>query len=237
VRSIDTLIRALKREGVWFSLDLLQVYCAGDAAAALLNWVKPGSNTATVGAGSPTFTPNLGYTFNGTTDYLNTNFTPNTHGVAMKGGAPVNMMGAAYERTNISSGSYALAGQNATGQSFSLRPRGSSNLMAIGVNCSATTMGSITDSRGLTVAQREADDTISVFKNGALSTTNGTVQSASVLSSQPLYVAARNNNSTADSFRASTIGAVAAGARLNPGQHLGFYNALQSYMTDLGANV
>lgn len=65
---VDALVRGLKDDGVWNSLDWLTLLAAETQQAALLNVRKPTKTLTT--ANTPTFTANRGFTGNGTTSYL-----------------------------------------------------------------------------------------------------------------------------------------------------------------------
>jgi hypothetical protein len=72
----NTLVEDLKTAGVWSKLDLFYVFATdGDSDYATLNWKTPASFQATK-VNSPTFISNEGYQGNGSSAYLNTNFTP-----------------------------------------------------------------------------------------------------------------------------------------------------------------
>lgn len=78
--AIDTLVGALKAGGAWAKADAIYILAAHDAQAALLNW-KSASYNATA-TNTPTFAADSGYTFDGSTNYLDTNFNPSTAGGA-----------------------------------------------------------------------------------------------------------------------------------------------------------
>jgi hypothetical protein len=73
--TIDTMVKALVAAGVWDVLDVLHVYAAADAQASRINWVDPGTYDGTSTA-MPTFTADEGYTGNGTSSYVDSNFNP-----------------------------------------------------------------------------------------------------------------------------------------------------------------
>jgi hypothetical protein len=77
----NTLLLALKAGGVWTKLDILYIFANdGGSDFATLNWKSPLSNQATL-INTPTFTNNQGFTGNGTSSFINTNFNPATQGV------------------------------------------------------------------------------------------------------------------------------------------------------------
>src|SRR3990167_508614 len=76
---IDTLVRALKADGIWSLLDVLYVTAAADNQAAGINWKSPGTFTAIV-LGTPAFVADRGYT-GSASNALNTNYIPASDGV------------------------------------------------------------------------------------------------------------------------------------------------------------
>lgn len=77
----ETLIGDLKTAGVWDKLDVFYVFATdGDSDYATLNWKAPSSHQVTK-VNSPTFTTNSGFTGNGTSSYLDTNYSASDDGV------------------------------------------------------------------------------------------------------------------------------------------------------------
>lgn len=75
----NKLIVDLKAGGVWNKLDTLRVYATdGSSNFALIDWKRLSLCTA---VNSPTFTTNQGFTSNGTSSYLDVNFTPSINSV------------------------------------------------------------------------------------------------------------------------------------------------------------
>jgi len=77
----NTLVEDLKTAGVWDKLDVFYVFATdGDSDYATLNWKSP-TSFQTTKVNSPTFTANGGFTGNGSSSYLDTNFDPSVSGV------------------------------------------------------------------------------------------------------------------------------------------------------------
>ena len=72
--AINDLITSLKTAGIWSLLDFFQIYAAHDSQAATLNWVS--SSFTAVPNGSPTWTADVGYSTNGSSQYISTGFRP-----------------------------------------------------------------------------------------------------------------------------------------------------------------
>lgn len=77
----NTLLTSLKSTGVWAKLDVFYVFAQdGGSAFGTLNWKNPNANQSTL-VNAPTFVSNQGFTGNGTSSYIDTNFNPATQGV------------------------------------------------------------------------------------------------------------------------------------------------------------
>ncbi len=77
----NTLLASLKSTGVWAKLDVFYVFAQdGGADFGTLNWKNPNANQSTL-LNAPTFVSNGGFTGNGTSSYIDTNFNPVTQGV------------------------------------------------------------------------------------------------------------------------------------------------------------
>jgi len=75
----NQLVVDLKAGGVWNKLDTLAVFATnGNIDFALIDWKRLSQYTA---VNSPTFTTNEGFTGNGTSSYVDSNFNPSTSGV------------------------------------------------------------------------------------------------------------------------------------------------------------
>ena len=70
----SVLLSSLKTAGVWSKLDTFANFATdGSSDFALIDWKRLTQYTA---VNSPTFTTNQGFNGNGTSSYINTNFTP-----------------------------------------------------------------------------------------------------------------------------------------------------------------
>jgi len=75
----NELIVDLKAAGVWSKLDTFSVFATdGNSDFALIDWKRLSQYTA---VNSPTFTTNEGFSGNGTSSYIETNFIPSINGV------------------------------------------------------------------------------------------------------------------------------------------------------------
>jgi len=233
---VSTMVAAWKTAGTWTVIDDAWLLVAENAAQALTSLKQ---KRLAVAVNAPAFTIDRGYAFGGTA-YIDTLFIPGTHFVAMTG---TNLHIAVYERTNVATTNVAAAGcVNSSSLSLTMNPRSASNFMATQVNCQSIgpSGDTVSDSRGLSVGSRNgtlAADVLA-YKNGVAVApfTVGTL--GSTRPTAKLYIGARSDAAnTAGGFRAATEGFVSVGAAIPAGQQPGFYNALQSFMAAVGANV
>jgi hypothetical protein len=75
---IDAVIVSLKTNGIWTKLDALYMFAAADAQASLLNWKSTSFNATNVSATA--FATDVGYTGDGASDYIDSNFNILTGG-------------------------------------------------------------------------------------------------------------------------------------------------------------
>ncbi len=228
---VAQFIGAEKDAGTWARTDDYWLLCAESSVQALTSLKQRRLATVT---DAPTFTTDRGYAFNGTTQYLDTGFIPDTHKVAM---ATNEARFSTYERTNVAANSYASGIINGTSIRFVCLPRSGTNTIQLAANTNSTNMvGTTTDSRGLTSTSRTAAGVCSFYKNGSFVETYSPPLGSS-LPTISLYIGGYNNAGVAAGFRASTLGFASIGASLTAAQELASYNAMQAYMTAIGANV
>lgn len=227
-RVVDRLIRSLRDNGTWVLTDDIWLLAAENAVQSLISLKQLRTATA---INSPTFAADRGYVFNGTTNYINTNFIPLTHAVAMTG---TDMAWGVYERTNLASqgfhGAFMLTTRN-----LDLRPRSHLDTLGAAMNCSITSPIASLDGRGLSTGYRSGS-TYGIARNGVSATTFSPASNGTTLPSIALFLGCENVNGVAMTFRAASVGYAVAGKSdiaLSPA----FCDAMQAYMTAVGANV
>ncbi len=233
---VRTLVQAWKAAGTWPLIDDCWLLVAENALQARTSLKQ---RRLSVEVAVPMFTIDRGYTFNGTTQYIDTGFIPSTHKVAMTG---TNMHVAVYERTNLASNNVAAGCLNFSTQNLAVTPRNATGALSVSLNSQANGPGGdvLADSRGLSVGSRNGTLAADVlgYKNGVAVAPFAPGTLASALPTVKVFIGAIcNNSSVAASFRAATEGFVSVGAAIPVGQQPAFYNALQTFMAAVGANV
>ena len=165
-----TMVDSLVSADVWRKLDTFYLFAAhtnGDGEA-LLNWIDPGTNDATL-VNAPAFVALEGFTGDDAAAYINSNFNPSTDGVYYSlNSASIHC----YIRTDVQENRIDL-GLDAIGDTSRTQiiARLSTDDFRGRVNgVGAADIASL-DSRGLFSAVRENATTIKTYKNGALTQT------------------------------------------------------------------
>jgi len=224
---INDMIKSLKLAGVWDRLDALYIMAAETAQAAQRNWIADQFNLSEVS--SPTFATDRGYTGNGTSSYLNTSLTPGSSAQYARNSA----MLAVWCRTNTTpAGASFDIGQGGGASSSGLTCKSSTGALNGYLNGStAVSQAAIATGVGFAAVDRADASTIRLYKTGSQLTT-AAVASAALNTSAPYSLLAVNG---INQFSANQLAAAAIGSSLNDVQHTAFYNAVNTYLTAVGA--
>jgi hypothetical protein len=212
----NQLVVDLKAGGIWSKLDTFAVFATdGDSDYALIDWKRLSDYTA---FNSPTFTTNEGFTGNGTSSYINTNWNPNTQGVnytqndACFGGWRLN---------NINNPASRFMGATIT---ISMRD---DNNVVHRINGSGNASSSLNGAGiGLRVLNRTNSTDIQMIVDNTLQTST---QTSVTPPSSNLHLLSRGDGS---SFSLSQIATALAGANLVT-ESTDLYNALNTYITSI----
>jgi len=231
---VATFIAAEMASGAWWRTDDYQGLWAESAAQSLTSIKQRRLATAT---NSPTFTADRGYTFNGTTNYIDTGFTPGTHAVSM---ATTSVHIETYERVDPGTNSVSVGCSSSGSRALSIRPRVAGNA-SVSANAGAATYTlPVSTSLGMTQTGRNGPLVTDVYgaKNGVdMTRTTDPAAAGASLPVDPIAIGCLYSSGVAQSFRAASVGFVAYGAALNGTQRLARYNNVQAWATAVGAQV
>lgn len=204
--------------------DRLWIHGLSNSIAARTSFVNP-SSTMITAVNSPTFTANVGYNGNGTTSYLNLNFTPSTQAVKF---SQNNASFGIYCRTNLDAINVSLGSYDTQFTQIRLLQGGSSYGYLFDAGGVGVT-SALSDSLGLYSIKRVLT-TVDLYKRGIFKSTSGVVASSVPTISQ--YALCRNSNGTPDSLdtRVNSLTFYASGSV----NQLNFYNAVQALGTSIG---
>lgn len=218
---INQLITALKTAGVWNKLDMLKVFAAADAQAALLDW-RSATYDASVVSG-PTFTADRGYAGDGAASYVNLAWAPSNGVNFLQDSACL----FGWSRTAAQEANFWLGTGTANGAQ--LNPRSTLDAFAYRINQASSSAPANTDGSGLFAADRSGASAHQAYRNGAALGAAGSVASAA---RSAVVLNMGRVNST---FSARQCSAVGAGSSLSAIEHAALYSALNTYMVAVGA--
>jgi len=218
----NQLIVDLKAAGIWILLDTFYVFATdGDSNFATLNWKSP-TQFRCGKVGNPTFTTNGGFTGNGTSSYLNTNWVPSTNGVNYT--LNLSSLGLYSE-----SSSCVIGARNGDSQRIFLNTFDGSSLLSYSINSLVSTLGNSAGA-GFYNMNRTSSTSMRTYKNGSSlgvsSRTSGSIPSVSI------FLLAQNNNGVADNFSAGQIRMFYSASDLT-GKQSAFNNAWNAYNSSL----
>ncbi len=157
---IDQLMVALVNSGIFAKLDLFYMLCAADSQAARLNWIFPGTNTATA-QNSPTFTADHGYTGDGIAAYLDSGLAGNAAAFYKQASATIFVVSLTDGQSNLGD-----AGANAQSNTGNLGCRDTSNRVIGRIGNTANVTGPNTNGIGV-FAVSKLGTVQTVYANGS----------------------------------------------------------------------
>lgn len=238
IANIDNFVTMLKDSLSITSLsekfDAIYILANQTAEAGLKNLIKRSHDATAVN--SPTFTAWEGYTGNGSTQYLNTNYNPNTQGVRfVQNSASLGV----YSRTNQVSNSIEMglvnSGIGETQINLSIRYTGDKLYGRINTANADYSEYNNADSRGFFALSRTGSTEFNVYKNGAGVETQASTSTA--IYSGNMFILAQNNGGNPNLFSNKQIAFAFIGAGLDATEVRKVYNCIQAYMTGIGKQV
>jgi len=227
--SYNSFVVSGKSHGWWDKFDVLYVFCqeTNSGGEALLNWKNPtGDDNCT--NNSATFTALEGFTGNGSSAYLDTNFNPSTEGVNYTlNDASIYV----YVRNDVTA-TAAAVGCQASGYYAGVWPRNSSNIYACQLNDTGASTAGNTATPGLYGADRTASDNIVLSMNGTAMTTSS-ISSATIPNAN-FYIMTRPGSSAYATYQ---ISIVAIGGSLTDTIRSNFNTDCETLMDALGKGV
>lgn len=227
---IQTVINELKASGNWTKLDRFWIHANQYQQAGLVSLVNPTSTPITE-VNAPAWVQNQGYTSNGSTSYLDSNYDPTINGVNF---TQDSCSLGVYNRTNVAENNYEIGTYNAgTTRNCYICSRGTINQCYANLNTNPALGIANSNSLGLIAASRTASTLTTVYRNGASIGTTASV-SASVQSVR-MFIGALSVDNVASVFSTKQISVsyIGSGAINNAS----IYTTIQNYMTSINSQV
>ena len=230
---VDNLVRSLKTAALFSKLDRLSLYVAENEASALTDIITRRLSTNVSGT---TFTVDGGYTGDGASSYINTNYNLVSDAVnySLNSAHHSLWMLSATEAAGVNvnfDGVY--DGTNLTDMITGISPQ------VIGrVNSPSEDIpGNGTDGyRGHWLANRSSATDGQLYLNGVQVGTNNALSAGGVPAFN-MFVFARNNFGSPALFTAGPIGCFSAGASFNATEAAAFSGILRAYMAAVGVQL
>jgi hypothetical protein len=231
----QTLITTLVNAAIWPLLDALYIFDAIDTATALTNLIS--SKYTGVVHGTMTFAANAGYTGDGTTGYIDTQFNPSTAGGAnyslnsasmgfyVTGGTTTSLMGAVYSTSNAD-GALLQNLASAGFYSFYSGLNEAYSTIAGGPALNGNPLGFIACSR----RGSSGNESAYFNDNVILSPTSG-AEPSTYLPNKSILIGAYNDTSGADQFTSTRYSAAFIGAGLTDAQMAVLATAINAFLT------
>lgn len=221
---IDTLVGGLKTAGVWSKLDAFYVTAAAEAQAARQNWIADQFNLSALN--SPAFTIDRGYAGDGAASYLETSFNPTT-AVSPKYTLNDAHLGV-WTRNDTQ---VAASGVIGNGNSRIGSATGNSTAGGRPVNSGTAVLLTTPGFPGHTVISRSNLALWEGYNNGI--DVGGGVTASTAVSNETIQILKAQGAGFCAAGQ--QIAAAHFGSNLTASDDLALYNALQTYMTAVGA--
>lgn len=227
---IAAFIDSMQGRGYWTRVDEAWLLANKTSANALIG--MKGLSNATIG-GTITFTPYRGFTSNGTTGYINTNFNPATDG------AQFNQDDCGfgfYSRTDQQSEGHDFGGRDATNFTR-IKSRSTANVVDTWVNQSVTnTSRANTSSTGFIYANRTAATVYGTYRNGVVIVSVNTGSSTGLLNVD-MSLGGQNNQGVVANFTTREYSFAMVGDAFTATEQVLIYGFLEVLLDHLGAGV
>jgi hypothetical protein len=230
----NTMVQSLVDGGVWDKLDVFYLFAQstnGDGEA-LKNWISPGTYDATA-VNAPTFTAFEGFTGDGSTSYIHTNYNPGDGGTYKY--TRLSASFGAYVRQMCSAGEYSLWGSGAS-PNFNQRAipnRGSaSRYMMINTNGTNILAFDNTDV-GVHVLSRDNHDDFDWY---APNDTYNYLKSSEIVNCG-IFIHAESNSGSPQYFSDGQISAAFGGSALSSEDVTVITNAIETAMDAMEKGV
>jgi hypothetical protein len=208
----NQLVVDLKDGGIWSKLDTFSVFATdGDSDFALIDWIRLTQYTA---VNSPTFTTNEGFSGNGTSSYIETNFIPSINGVNYT------LNNASRMAWVTGTGTTAIDGHGSAGNR-SIK-NNSNNHQINSINNLNTVLDNTAD--GYHAINRTSLTNVELFIG---TTQNSRTQTSTLLPITEQFILRNQTN-----YSTNKIWVYGMGASL-VSENTDFYNALNTYLTSL----
>ena len=231
--AVNQLVLDMKSAGIWSAMKAVYPMVGASAAACAQN-LKSSSFTGTFTSGW-TFA-STGVTGNGTSAYMDTNFSPFVSSTANSFHLSL------YSRTNTNVNAYDFAVNNNSANAYN--PEYSIRMQRADLKMS-TVMGdynnqfiaeTVANSLGFGIGTRTASNAMKLYKNGT-ALNSQTATSSTTYPNYNVYLGATNFGGSGSGYSSRQYAFASIGDGLTDTQASNFYTAVQAFQTTLSRQV
>ena len=233
----DLFFKTLVINGIWDRLDWMPAFAQTTSAGGLINCINPGTNNPTI-VNDPLFTALEGFTTDGLSKYINSNWKMITDGVNY---TLNDCSFGFYIRNNVATDEVAMGVRDDTpglDQVTYITPRAVSDGKCY-LRCNETMATYIralnADSRGMWIGNRTAVDDYALYKNTMELISGANVTSN--LTDLEFFIGAMNDDGVAANHTPYQFSMAFTGGGLTPVQTQVLTNAFEAYMESNGKGV
>lgn len=211
-------------------LDALYIVATNNTTTAALNLC--GTSFSLVTHGTLTFTADVGYTGDGSTGYLDTQWTPNGNGVnfTLNSGS----IGAYIQTNGAGTSNTDMMGTGTGGSTYTrFQPNNSGNFLW-DINGNSFPTATNANVQGAWVVARSSSTTTTVYKNGSTTFASSSSDSSGSMSTVDMTFFAVAGSSNFSNYQAS---AFFMSAGLTSTQAFALNNRINAFMSALGHNI
>lgn len=228
---INNAIIGLKANNGLSKADCCWVFSNYESVLSLQNWAKNDHNCSLVNA--PVHDPGAGFTGDGLTNYINSDYVPSTDADQLQlGNESIIVMSPVLAVSD----SRTLFGAQKTAAPitvFNMTFR-TANFDLMYINSDGTSNNNINVAAGEYIGYIRDNTSVQGYKNGSPSGVADTVNQAALLPYQ-IKILANATNNTAGNFYNGQIGFLWLGGGLTPEEHAGIVSTMQTFNTELNA--
>jgi hypothetical protein len=215
-------------------LDALYIVATNTTTTANLNLC--GTSFGLVKTGTVTFTADVGYTGDGSTGFLDTQWIPITNAVNFTLNSA--SIGAYIQTNQVTADASVIMGSATTGEFSYMSPMNTGSVFTFNVNDNTFTGPANTTAKGAWAASRTSSSQINLYKNGSTTPFGANAAASSTaLPSSNMLLLALSNNGTPAVFTTYQGSAFFMGGGLTSTQAVAINNRINAYMTALGHAV
>lgn len=228
--SIDRFVRDCKLGGFWDKFQEVMPIAGADLTSALikLKYVTTAGMTAGGGLVAGDYTEATGVAGNGTTKFINSNFSASN--LAVTGQM------SAYLREQETATAAWMGVNDAASHAFRLGSTTGSNANSFWGGVANSAIMPANPTPGFYLSQRVSATDLQLYRNGVSQNTNAT-NTVPVAPALNIYLLARNDNAAVATTTAKKLSFFSIGAVLTATEIPLFYTAVQNLQTALGRNV